>query len=144
MYSCGEESCDMYLLRGRHARQEDNWGFLPMLAYMVRIASTNTTLCMLLKLSSPLLLRSFIMVCLQPGTGKSTTIWHIINSRVAPDARTLVTCTRNQAVDAVTQKVATFGVLVSVSRVSALYIPKANNFIRFVVVCSTGGAGKMA
>lgn len=46
------------------------------------------------------------------GTGKSTTIWHVINSRVAPDARVLVTCTRNQAVDAVAQKVASFGVLV--------------------------------
>ncbi|CAM9700327.1 unnamed protein product, partial [Sphacelaria rigidula] len=48
-----------------------------------------------------------------PGTGKSTTIWHIINSRVAHGARTLVTCTRNQAIDAVTRKVESFGVLVS-------------------------------
>lgn len=46
------------------------------------------------------------------GTGKSTTIWHIINSRVARDSRVLVTCTRNQAVDAVSQKVASLGVLV--------------------------------
>lgn len=49
------------------------------------------------------------------GTGKSTTIWHIINSRVNPSARILVTCTRNQAVDSITPKVATFGVLVRVN-----------------------------
>lgn len=46
------------------------------------------------------------------GTGKSTTVWHIIHSRVARDARVLVTCIRNQAVDAVSQKVDSFGVLV--------------------------------
>jgi superfamily I DNA/RNA helicase len=47
-----------------------------------------------------------------PGTGKSTTIWHIINSRLAPKSQCLVTCTRNQAIDAVVNKVASFGVLV--------------------------------
>ncbi|CAM9890696.1 unnamed protein product, partial [Sphacelaria rigidula] len=46
------------------------------------------------------------------GTGKSTTIWHVINSRVASEGRTMVTCTRNQAIDAVTRKVESFGVLV--------------------------------
>ncbi|KAL4451648.1 hypothetical protein ABPG75_007310 [Micractinium tetrahymenae] len=40
-----------------------------------------------------------------PGTGKSTTIFHIIDSRVQPDAQVLVTCTRNQAVDSVVDKV---------------------------------------
>ncbi|CAM9967678.1 unnamed protein product, partial [Ascophyllum nodosum] len=47
-----------------------------------------------------------------PGTGKSTTIYHIIDARVAKDARVLVTSIRNQAVDAVVAKVAAFGVLV--------------------------------
>lgn len=51
------------------------------------------------------------------GTGKSTTIWHLINARVDPEARVLVTCTRNQAVDAVTEKVESLGVLVRVSGV---------------------------
>ncbi|CAM9748570.1 unnamed protein product, partial [Ectocarpus sp. 12 AP-2014] len=47
-----------------------------------------------------------------PGTGKSTTIFHVIDSRVRQDARVLVTSTRNQAVDAVTEKIHTLGVLV--------------------------------
>lgn len=47
-----------------------------------------------------------------PGTGKSTTIWHIINSRLQPRASCLVTCSRNQAVDAIVEKIADFGVLV--------------------------------
>lgn len=51
------------------------------------------------------------------GTGTSTTIWHIIDARVAPEGRVLVTCTRNQAVDAVTEKLASFGVLVRVEDV---------------------------
>lgn len=50
------------------------------------------------------------------GTGKSTTIWHVINSRVASDARVLVTSIRNQAIDAVTRKVESFGILVSNSQ----------------------------
>ena len=54
---------------------------------------------------------SFTSPC--AGTGKSTTIFHVIDSRVRQDARVLVTSTRNQAVDAVTEKVHTFGVLVS-------------------------------
>ena len=45
-------------------------------------------------------------------SGKSTTIWHLINSRVAPDRKCLVTCSRNQAVNAVVEKVASFGCLV--------------------------------
>jgi hypothetical protein len=47
-----------------------------------------------------------------PGTGKSTTIWHIINSRLQNNAQCLVTCTRNQAVDSAVLKIASFGVLV--------------------------------
>lgn len=50
------------------------------------------------------------------GTGKSTTIFHIIDSRVHQDARVLLTSTRNQAVEAVTEKVHTLGVLVSLPR----------------------------
>ncbi|CAM9548406.1 unnamed protein product, partial [Choristocarpus tenellus] len=50
-----------------------------------------------------------------PGTGKSTTIWHILNTKVKEDARVIVTCTRNQAIDAVVGKVSSFGVLVSYS-----------------------------
>lgn len=49
-----------------------------------------------------------------PGTGKSTTIFHVIQSRVQQDARVLITSIRNQAIDAVTEKVDSFGVLVSV------------------------------
>ena len=45
-------------------------------------------------------------------SGKSTTIWHLINSRVTPDNKCLVTCSRNQAVNAVVEKVASFGCLV--------------------------------
>ncbi|PRW58176.1 DNA helicase [Chlorella sorokiniana] len=41
-----------------------------------------------------------------PGTGKSTTIFHLIDAGVQPDAQVLVTCTRNQAVDSVVDKVA--------------------------------------
>ncbi|EFN53165.1 expressed protein [Chlorella variabilis] len=41
-----------------------------------------------------------------PGTGKSTTIFHIVESRVQPRAQVLVTCSRNQAVDAVVGKLA--------------------------------------
>lgn len=47
------------------------------------------------------------------GTGKSTTIYHVIESRVQKDARVLITSIRNQAIDAVTEKVDSFGVLVS-------------------------------
>ncbi|KAL4859072.1 DNA-binding protein SMUBP-2 [Chlorella vulgaris] len=42
----------------------------------------------------------------RPGTGKSTTIFHIIESRVQKRAKVLVTCSRNQAVDAVVGKLA--------------------------------------
>ena len=47
-----------------------------------------------------------------PGSGKSTTIWHIINSRLADDKRCWVTCSRNQAVDAIAGKVSSFPCLV--------------------------------
>ncbi|CAM9344675.1 unnamed protein product [Ectocarpus sp. 12 AP-2014] len=47
-----------------------------------------------------------------PGTGKSTTIYHIIESRIRAEGRVLITSIRNQAVDAVTEKVDSFGVLV--------------------------------
>eukprot|EP00887_Chlorella_sp_A99_P000604 scaffold5.g604.t1 len=49
-----------------------------------------------------------------PGSGKSTTVYHIFDARVARDKQVLVTCTRNQAVDAVVEKVALLegGVLV--------------------------------
>lgn len=39
-----------------------------------------------------------------PGTGKSTTIAHIVESRVKPGARVLITCSRNAAVDALALK----------------------------------------
>ncbi|KAL4439787.1 hypothetical protein ABPG75_002788 [Micractinium tetrahymenae] len=39
-----------------------------------------------------------------PGTGKSTTIFHIVEGRVQPGAQVLVTATRNQAIDAVVSK----------------------------------------
>jgi hypothetical protein len=39
-----------------------------------------------------------------PGTGKSTTIFHIITGRLPPDARVLVTCSRNVAVESIAQK----------------------------------------
>lgn len=56
-----------------------------------------------------------LLICILgvSGSGKSTTIYHIIGSRVAQDSRILVTSIRNQAVDAVVTKVANFGVLVS-------------------------------
>jgi hypothetical protein len=38
------------------------------------------------------------------GTGKSTTIFHIVNSRLPPGARVLVTCSRNVAVESLAQK----------------------------------------
>ena len=41
-----------------------------------------------------------------PGTGKSTTIFHIIASRVPAGKKVLVTCSRNVAVESITQKVA--------------------------------------
>eukprot|EP00798_Chlamydomonas_sp_ICE-L_P003375 gene3375-13409_t len=47
-----------------------------------------------------------------PGTGKSTTIYHIVASRVKKRNKTLVTCTRNQAVNAVVDKVSGFGCVV--------------------------------
>eukprot|EP00798_Chlamydomonas_sp_ICE-L_P003372 gene3372-13405_t len=47
-----------------------------------------------------------------PGTGKSTTIYHIVASRVKKGNKTLVTCTRNQAVNAVVDKVSGFGCVV--------------------------------
>eukprot|EP00903_Cladosiphon_okamuranus_P010260 g9714.t1 len=47
-----------------------------------------------------------------PGTGKSTTIYHVIKSRVQKGARVLITSIRNQAIDAVTGKVVALGVLV--------------------------------
>jgi len=47
-----------------------------------------------------------------PGTGKSTTIWHIINSCCLKESKCLITCTRNQAVNSVVEKVASLGVLV--------------------------------
>jgi hypothetical protein len=40
-----------------------------------------------------------------PGTGKSTTIFHLIASRTDPGLKVLVTCTRNQAINAVAAKV---------------------------------------
>eukprot|EP00798_Chlamydomonas_sp_ICE-L_P003366 gene3366-13398_t len=47
-----------------------------------------------------------------PGTGKSTTIYHIVASRVKKGNKALVTCTRNQAVNAVVEKVNGFGCVV--------------------------------
>jgi len=47
-----------------------------------------------------------------PGTGKSTTIWHILNSCCSKTSKCLITCTRNQAVNAVVSKIASLGVLV--------------------------------
>lgn len=47
------------------------------------------------------------------GTGKSTTIYHVIDARVRKNVKVLVTSTRNQAVDAVTEKIHPLGVLVS-------------------------------
>eukprot|EP00798_Chlamydomonas_sp_ICE-L_P002071 gene2071-18255_t len=44
--------------------------------------------------------------------GKSTTIYHIVDSRVKEGNKTLVTCTRNQAVNAVVEKVKDFGCVV--------------------------------
>lgn len=41
-----------------------------------------------------------------PGTGKSTTIFHIIASRIPKGRRVLVTCSRNVAVESITQKIA--------------------------------------
>jgi len=44
-----------------------------------------------------------------PGTGKSTTIHHIISSRIPVGARVLVTCSRNVAVEALAQKLELWG-----------------------------------
>lgn len=41
-----------------------------------------------------------------PGTGKSTTILYLIQARTPPSAKVLVTCTRNQAINAVAEKLA--------------------------------------
>ena len=40
-----------------------------------------------------------------PGTGKSTTILHIIASRTPRHSKALVTCSRNQAINSVAEKV---------------------------------------
>jgi len=42
-----------------------------------------------------------------PGTGKSTTIFHIITCRVPVGAKVLVTCSRNVAVESIAQKLQT-------------------------------------
>ena len=41
-----------------------------------------------------------------PGTGKSFTILNLINTRIPEDSKVLVTCARNQAIEAVIEKVA--------------------------------------
>jgi AAA domain len=48
-----------------------------------------------------------------PGTGKSTTIFHKIETCVQPDRKVLVTCARDQAVDAITDKLIPLNPLVS-------------------------------
>lgn len=73
------------------------------------------------------------------GTGKSTTIWHVIDARVAPEARVLVTCTRNQAVDAVTEKLESFGVLVRIRCILASRRLRAVSYALYTVrlrICS--------
>ncbi|CAJ1397165.1 unnamed protein product [Effrenium voratum] len=42
-----------------------------------------------------------------PGTGKSTTIFHILNNRLPAAAAAVVTCVTNQAIDAVAEKLST-------------------------------------
>lgn len=46
--------------------------------------------------------------CIQgpPGTGKSTTIYHILSARLPADARALVTCVQNKAIDSICEKLA--------------------------------------
>lgn len=46
--------------------------------------------------------------CIQgpPGTGKSTTIFHILSARLPADARALVTCVQNKAIDSICEKLA--------------------------------------
>lgn len=39
-----------------------------------------------------------------PGTGKSTTIFHVLSSRMPWGSASVVTCVTNQAIDAVAQK----------------------------------------
>lgn len=39
-----------------------------------------------------------------PGTGKSTTIFHILSTRLASGALAIVTCVTNQAIDAIAEK----------------------------------------
>ena len=50
------------------------------------------------------LARSVELIHGPPGTGKSTTIFHLIRTRLPADARVIVTCSRNGAVDSITQK----------------------------------------
>lgn len=67
--------------------------------------------------------RVWCMPTFFPGTGKSTTIFHVIESRIRAEGRVLITSIRNQAVDAVTEKVDSFGVLVR-DRVKRTVKPK--------------------
>lgn len=50
------------------------------------------------------LARSVELIHGPPGTGKSTTIFHLIRTRLPADAKVIVTCSRNGAVDSITQK----------------------------------------
>ena len=85
----------------------------------VRFALAMSTAMITRSRSTPALPLSRFPPCrtsARSGTGKSTTIFHIIDSRVRQNARVLLTSTRNQAVEAVTEKVHTLGVLVSLPR----------------------------
>jgi hypothetical protein len=64
------------------------------------------------------LINAFILQPLEqqagpPGTGKSTTVYHVIQSCVQPGRKTLVTCARNQAIDAIVDKLGPLNPLVS-------------------------------
>ena len=62
-----------------------------------------------------------------PGTGKSTTIFHIVNSKVPADGVVLITCSRNVAVESIAQKLAEFGdtmlVFGNVNRIGHVHQP---------------------
>ena len=68
------------------------------------LVTTTTPLNMCQQQAIALLERSVELIHGPPGTGKSTTIFHLIRSRLPAGAKVVVTCSRNGAVDSITQK----------------------------------------
>jgi AAA domain len=82
-------------------------------AFKTNVAAVGNNLFTTPNLSNTSILRPLEQQTGPPGTGKSTTVYHVIQSCVQPGHKTLVTCARNQAIDAIVDKLGPLNPLVS-------------------------------